>query len=84
MTGASRSVSTGFDWVSAGASGSATRTSETPTVRKLLLFARSQDASDTPNLYSDPRIATYHAGPALNLATLESLQATLISEIAAI
>jgi len=30
------------------------------------------------------RLATYHAGPALNLATLEGLQDTLITEIAAI
>jgi len=84
MTGASRSVSTGFDWVSAGASGTATSTSQTPTVRTLLLFGRTSDLDDTPGNFSDPRIATYHAGPALNLATLESLQATLISEIAAI
>ena len=30
------------------------------------------------------RLTTYHAGPALNLATLEALQDTLITEIAAI
>jgi len=33
---------------------------------------------------SNARLATYHAGPALNLATLEGLQDTLITEIAAI
>jgi len=33
---------------------------------------------------TDARLATYHAGPALDLATLEGLQDTLISEIAAI
>ena len=33
---------------------------------------------------TDLRIATYHVGPALNLATLEGLQETLITEIAAI
>ena len=33
---------------------------------------------------TDARLATYHIGPALNLATLEGLQDTLISEIAAI
>jgi hypothetical protein len=30
------------------------------------------------------RIATYHYGPALNLATLQALQSTLLTEIAAI
>ena len=34
--------------------------------------------------YSNPRIATYHVGPALDLATLDALQDTLIAEIAAI
>ena len=29
------------------------------------------------------RLATYHVGPALNLATLEGLQETLLSEVAA-
>ena len=33
---------------------------------------------------TDARLATYHIGPALNLATLEGLQDTLITEIAAI
>jgi hypothetical protein len=34
--------------------------------------------------FSSPRLATYHLGPALDLATLEALQDTLITEIAAI
>lgn len=33
---------------------------------------------------TDARLATYHIGPALDLATLEGLQDTLLSEIAAI
>jgi hypothetical protein len=44
------------------------------------LFALSGGAS----AFSDVRMATYHAGPALNLATLEGLQDILITEIAAI
>ena len=38
----------------------------------------------TTGTRTDARLATYHAGPALDLATLEGLQDTLISEIAAI
>jgi len=37
-----------------------------------------------PTGYNNCRISTYHIGPALDLATLEGLQDTLISEIAAI
>ena len=35
----------------------------------------------TAGIRTDARLATYHAGPALDLATLEGLQATLLSEI---
>ena len=45
----------------------------------IAVFASGTGAGKTPN-----RIATYHYGPALDLATLEGLQATLITEIAAI
>jgi hypothetical protein len=44
------------------------------------IFVLSRNAAQ----FADSRLATYHLGPALNLATLEGLQATLISEIAAI
>mgnify|MGYP006138555865 CR=1 FL=1 len=44
----------------------------------LTVFASSGAA------HTDARLATYHVGPALTLSTLEALQATLISEIAAI
>jgi hypothetical protein len=43
------------------------------------VFSASTGVGKTTN-----RIATYHYGPALNMATLRSLQATLITEIAAI
>ena len=84
IAGSTRSASTGYDWRIAGASGSLTQTSQTPSVRNLFLFSRTLDGADTASSPCDARIATYHAGAALNLATLESLQATLISEIAAI
>jgi hypothetical protein len=84
ITGTSRASSAGYDWRINGSSGSFTVASETVPSRFLLLFCRNTDAEELPRTHSNPRIATYHAGPALNLATLESLQATLISEIAAI
>lgn len=59
-----------------------TRTSETPQGRNLFIFATNNAGS--PLRHTDARLATYHAGEALDLATLESLQDTLISEIAAI
>ena len=37
-----------------------------------------------PTGHNDCRISTYHIGPALDLATLEGLQDTLITEIAAV
>ena len=54
------------------------KASTAPVSAALSVFATSGIA------HTDARFATYHAGPALNLATLEGLQATLISEIAAI
>jgi hypothetical protein len=84
IAGTTRSASTAYDWRIAGASGSITQASQTPSVRNFFIFSRTLDGADTVSNPCDARIATYHAGAALNLATLESLQATLISEIAAI
>ena len=50
----------------------------------LLLFAADNTIGGSVGSYSDARLATYHAGPALDLATLEGLQATLLSEIATV
>ena len=49
------------------------------TLVPVCVFAAANGVGKTPN-----RLATYHYGPALNMATLRSLQATLMSEIAAI
>ena len=48
----------------------------------LLLFAADNTIGGSVGSYSDARLATYHAGPALDLATLEALQDTLITEVA--
>jgi hypothetical protein len=84
ITGTSRALSTGYDWRISGSSGSFTAASSTVSARTFFIFSRTSDVADTSSTPTDARIATYHAGAALNLATLESLQATLISEIAAI
>ena len=78
LFGSSRSVSTGYDYIVGGSTGSKTLTSAAPSTKAYSVFASSAA------LPTDVRLATYHAGPALNLATLEGLQDTLITEIAAI
>ena len=76
--GASRSSSTTIDARSNQTSYSAAITSIAPSANDLYVYS----IGTTPS--ADARLATYHAGPALNLATLEGLQDTLITEIAAI
>ena len=79
LNGATRSLSTDFDIRSSQTNLNITDTSGTPTSSGLCVFSTVGGA-----VPSNPRLATYHAGPALNLATLEGLQDTLITEIAAI
>jgi len=76
--GASRASSTTIDVRSNQTSYSAAITSIAPSANDLYVYS----IGTTPS--ADARLATYHAGPALNLATLEALQDTLITEIAAI
>jgi len=78
LLGLSRSASTGYDYRSNGTTGTRTTASVTPASGNLDIFA----INGTTN--GSFRLATYHAGTALDLATLEGLQDTLISEIAAI
>jgi hypothetical protein len=78
LLGLSRSASTGYDYRSNGTTGTRTTASVTPASGNLDIFAINGTTSGSF------RLATYHAGPALNLATLEALQDTLITEIAAI
>ena len=79
FVGASRTTSTGFDGRANSITTPQTATSQTPQTAEMSVFTTSGNSNTT-----DARLATYHVGPALNLATLEGLQATLISEIAAI
>ena len=74
--GQTRIVGTGFDYLINGVSGSFTRDSIAPVASGMSVFK-----DQAFNRYSDSRLATYHYGPALNLATLEALQATLLLEV---
>ena len=76
FNGLSRNNSADFDSLLNGTSRTLASTSLTPDTGELRLF---QD--NTGGRQSQSRLATYHAGPALDLATLEGLQATLLSEI---
>ena len=78
LVGVSRTSSTSVNARTNQTNYSFTDTSTTPTSDALQIFARQSTS------ISDPRLATYHAGPALNLATLEGLQETLLAEIAGI
>ena len=78
FAGINRSTGTGYNYLVNGISGAFTRASLAPAGQPVSVFSSQTFGR------SDVRLATYHFGPALNLATLEALQATLITEIAAI
>jgi len=79
LLGASRSSSTSQDRRSNQTNYPHTVLSEPPVSATIDIFTASGIHYPT---YA--RIATYHVGPALNLATIEGLQETLILEVAAI
>jgi len=79
FNGISRDNSANFDWDINGSSGTIVNSSAAPgNTEAISVFASSS------LFLTSARLATYHAGPALDLATLEGLQDTLITEIAAI
>ena len=63
LLGISRSASTGYDYRSNGTTGTRTTASVTPAAGNMDVFAINGTANGSF------RLATYHAGPALNLAT---------------
>jgi len=81
LIGMSRSASASYTGRVDDTNNAFSITSETPQGQELFVFATN---SGSPLRHTDARLATYHAGPALDLATLEGLQDTLITEIAAI
>jgi len=76
--GHSRSANNSYTLRLNGSSTALVQLTTTVSPNEILLFRESIFGSPT-----DARLATYHAGPALDLATLEGLQDTLITEIAA-
>jgi hypothetical protein len=74
--GHSRSANNSYTLRLNGSSTALVQLTTTVSPNEILLFRESIFGSPT-----DARLATYHAGPALDLATLEGLQATLLSEI---
>ena len=81
LIGMSRSASASYTGRVDDTNNAFARTSETPQGQELFVFATN---SGSPLRHTNARLATYHAGSALDLATLEGLQDTLITEIAAI
>jgi len=77
--GQTRTVGTDFDWFINTNSGNFVKASTTALGQNIGVFSYGAGLSKNAS-----RIATYHYGPALNLATLQALQSTLLSEIAAI
>ena len=78
LFGANRTDASNIDVRNNGTTYAATVASAAGSATELGVFGKGSVAS------TNARLATYHVGPALNLATLEGLQDTLISEIAAI
>ena len=78
LVGVSRSAPTTLNIRSNQTNTAFSGASITPVAGNLSVFGQNGFPS------SAARLATYHAGAALNLATLEALQDTLITEIAAI
>ena len=82
LCGVTRDNSANYDVSVSGSTATVVIASQSPAgLPQLTVFA---NYTGTPVAFSAARIATYHIGPALSLATLEALQDTLISEIAAI
>jgi hypothetical protein len=78
--GHTRTGSTGYDYRFNGLTGTLTSTSVVTPSAGFSLFGRGTNASAKSN----PRIAAWHYSSAINDATLDALQDTLMSEIAAI
>ena len=78
LFGANRTDASNVDVRNNGTTYADTVASIAGSATELGVFGKGSVAS------TDARLATYHAGPALDLATLEGLQDTLITEIAAI
>ena len=79
LVGISRDNSADFDWSYETFGTQLNTSTDLGNTTLIKVFA-----DEGGNNLTAARLATYHIGPALNLATLEGLQDTLITEIAAI
>ena len=79
LIGATRSDGSNITTRRSNSDATVASSSTSPNSTEINLYRLASGSAPT-----DARIATYHAGSALNLATLEGLQDTLITEIAAI
>ena len=77
LYGINRTVSTEYSVQYGASSKTVTEPSQAPANQIISILGASTEVK------SNARMATYHIGPALNLATLRGLQDTLITEIAA-
>ena len=78
LMGVSRANSAEFTRMDNNGVATVTRASQTPSTDEVRVFNRPSGKA------SDARLATYHVGSSLNLATLETLQDQLIADIAAV
>lgn len=78
--GASRSASASYTQRAGSATATQVQGSQMPFAGNLFLFARN---TGTPNLYSNPRLAFYSIGEALDLALLDARVTALINAIQA-
>ena len=79
LMGATRSDGSNITTRRSDSDATVASSSTSPNSTEIYLYRLASGSAPT-----DARLATYHAGPALDLATLEGLQDTLITEIAAI
>ena len=79
LVGATRSDGSNITTRRSNSDETVASSSTSPNSTEINLYRLASGATPT-----DARIATYHVGPALDLATLEGLQDTLITEVAAI
>jgi hypothetical protein len=82
--GMSRSNSSGFDARIDGSTSSTTLTSSAPLAAKLGVFVRLDASANPAAGYLNGGLSAYHIGPALDLATLDGILTTFMSEVDAV
>lgn len=81
FAGISRAASTGYDYRKSGATTAITQASQTPFDGNIFIGARNE--SGTPAGQLDGRLAVYHIGPAITLATMDTILTEFMARVAA-